>query len=313
MFDWLEDLLEGLAELLEEAFTGIGEAIAEVIWDTMLRWLYDTVFGALGDFFETINTLTVDMFGLGWIQAAIRLFALFGWALFVTGIVVAIFDVAIEYQHAGRVDIQSCSLNILKGFFAVNLFTIVPVELYKFCVSLQNTFAHDLIDAFINDHVSRDYMTIVRETYEDVFLIQPGMQTLLLLIYLICFGYCVVKLFFQNIKRGGILLVQIAIGSLYMFSIPRGYTDGFNSWMKQVIALCVTAYMQTTLMYLGLLTMTDSLVLGLGIMLAANEVPRIADRFGFDSAGPSKISISSAVHTTYTAVNLAKSVGKAGK
>lgn len=313
MFDWLEDLLEGLAELLEDAFTGIGEAIAEVIWDTMLRWLYNTIFGALADFFEEINSLTVDMFRLGWIQAAVRLFGLFGWALFVAGIVVAIFDVAIEYQHGGRANFQSCALNILKGFFAVNLFTVVPIELYKFCVSLQNTFAHDLIDAFISTQASRDYMTLVQETFEYVFNNITGVQGLLTLIYLICFGYCVVKLFFQNIKRGGILLVQIAIGSLYMFSVPRGYTDGFNSWMKQVIALCVTAFMQTTLMYLGLLTMTDSLVLGLGIMLSANEVPRIADRFGFDTAGPSKISISSAVHTTYTAVNLAKIVGKAGK
>ena len=68
MFDWLEDLLEGLGELLAEAFEGIGEAIAEVIWDTMLRWLYNTIFGALADFFEEINSLTVDMFELGWIK-----------------------------------------------------------------------------------------------------------------------------------------------------------------------------------------------------------------------------------------------------
>ena len=93
MFDWLEDLLEGLAELLEDAFTGIGEAIAEVIWDTMLRWLYNTIFGALADFFEEINSLTVDMFRLGWIQAAVRLFGLFGWALFVAGIVVVVMAV----------------------------------------------------------------------------------------------------------------------------------------------------------------------------------------------------------------------------
>ena len=34
----------------------------------------------------------------------------------------------------------------------------------------------------------------------------------------------VVKVFFANLKRGGILLIQIAVGSLYMFSVPRGYT-----------------------------------------------------------------------------------------
>lgn len=71
---------------------------------------------------------------------------------------------------------------------------------------------------------------------------------------LIAFAYCVIKIFFANIKRGGILLIQIAVGSLYMFSVPRGYQDGFNQWMKQIAALCLTAFMQTSLLFLGLLT-----------------------------------------------------------
>ena len=60
-----------------------------------------------------------------------------------------------------------------------------------------------------------------------------------------------------------------------MFSVPRGYADGFNQWCKQVIAICLTAFMQTTLLFLGLLTFPQNMLLGLGIMLAANEVPRI--------------------------------------
>ena len=91
-------------------------------------------------------------------------------------------------------------------------------------------------------------------------------------------------MFFANIKRGGILLIQIAVGSLYMFSVPRGYADGFNQWCKQVIAICLTAFMQTTLLFLGLMTFPNNMLLGLGIMLAANEVPRIAQQFGLDSS-----------------------------
>ena len=41
------------------------------------------------------------------------------------------------------------------------------------------------------------------------------------LVTLIALGFCVFKIFFDNIKRGGILLIQLAVGSLYMFSIPR--------------------------------------------------------------------------------------------
>ena len=64
----------------------------------------------------------------------------------------------------------------------------------------------------------------------------------MLLFILIMMGYAVIKVFFANLKRGGILLIQIAVGSLYMFSVPRGYMDGFVSWCKQIIGLCLTGY-----------------------------------------------------------------------
>lgn len=120
---------------------------------------------------------------------------------------------------------------------------------------------------------------------------------LLNLLCLIAFAYCVIKIFFQNIKRGGILLVQMAVGSLYMFSVPRGYTDGFNQWCKQVAAICLTAFMQTTLLFLGLLTFPDHMLLGLGIMLAANEVPRIAQHSGLQKGNYRKIKGLSALFT----------------
>ena len=46
--------------------------------------------------------------------------------------------------------------------------------------------------------------------------------------------------------------------------------------------------------------------LGLGIMLAANEVPKIAQQFGLDS--PVKVNMMSVVHATTTVVNLSRSV-----
>jgi hypothetical protein len=128
------------------------------------------------------------------------------------------------------------------------------------------------------------------------------------LVTLIAYIYCVVSIFFQNIKRGGILLIQMSVGSLYMFSVPRGYTDGFILWVKQVIALCLTAFMQTTLLYMGLLTLPSNMLLGLGIMLAAKEVPRIAQQFGMDTSA--KFNIMSAVHATTTAINLTRIIAK---
>lgn len=309
MFDWLSDLIAGLGEAVGDAFTGVGESISNVIWTTMLQWLYETVYGAVADFFTQMGNMGADIFELEWVQATITLFTLFGWSLFVTGTVVAVFDVAIEYQN-GRANMKTTAINVLKGFFACSLIGVLPVELYKFCISLQNTFSHDL-SAILSGGASLDLAALSTTVLTGSFSLHNAQMQigLMSLLCLIAFGYCVVKIFFQNISRGGILLVQMAVGALYMFSVPRGYTDGFNQWMKQVVAICLTAFMQTTLLYLGLLTFPDHMLLGLGILLAANEVPRIAQQFGLDSS--IKVNMTGIVHASTTAVNLTRAIAKA--
>ena len=84
-----------------------------------------------------------------------------------------------------------------------------------------------------------------------------GTNPIMLLFAMILMAYAVIKVFFSNLKRGGILLIQIAVGSLYMFSIPRGYTDGFTQWCKQVIGLCLTAFLQSTILVAGLMVFKD--------------------------------------------------------
>lgn len=308
MFDWLGDIISGLGDAIGSVFDTLGQQISNVIWNTMLQWFYETIYGAVADFFTIMGNMGADIFELDWVKATIKLFILFGWSLFVAGVIVAVFDVAIEYQY-GRTNIKTTAINILKGFFACSLIGIVPVELYKFCISLQNTFSHDLSRIFAGTQslsLAEQSMSVLKGS----FAITANMRfNLFNLLALIAFAYCVIKIFFANIKRGGILLIQMAVGSLYMFSVPRGYSDGFNQWMKQVAAICLTAFMQTTLLYFGLLTFPGNMLLGLGIMLAANEVPRIAQQFGLDSSV--KVNMMSVVHATTTAVNLTRSVARA--
>ena len=308
MFDWLGDIFSGIGDAIGSVFDTLGQQISNVIWNTMLQWFYETIYGAVADFFTMMGNMGADIFDLDWVKATIKLFILFGWSLFVAGVVVAIFDVAIEYQ-CGRVNIKTTAINILKGFFACNLIGIVPVELYKFCISLQNTFSHDLSRIFAGTQ-SLDLSGQSTSVLQGSFAVSAQINfNLFNLLAMIAFAYCVIKIFFANIKRGGILLIQMAVGSLYMFSVPRGYADGFNQWMKQVAAICLTAFMQTTLLFLGLLTFPGNMLLGLGIMLAANEVPRIAQQFGLDSSV--KVNMMSVVHATTTAVNLTRSVARA--
>ena len=303
--DWLSDLISGIGDAIAGAFESLWEMISSSIWDIFLGWIYEAIYGAIADFFTMMGSMGTDLFNLSWVQSCLHLFSLFGWALFVAGLAIAIFDCAIEYQSMGHFSVKRQVMPMLYGFLAVNLFTVVPVRLYTLCITLQNTLMHDLASQFASEQTIGDNIVQVASNALSLLTATPN---ILNLCFMIALGYCVIKIFFANIKRGGILITQIAVGSLYMFSIPKGYTDGFVAWCKQVIALCLTAFLQMTLLFLGLLTWQESLLLGLGVMMAANEVPRIAQNFGLDTS--TRVNIMSAVHTTTTAINLTRAIAK---
>ena len=303
--DWLSDLISGIGDAIAGAFESLWEMISSSIWDIFLGWIYEAIYGAIADFFTMMGSMGTDLFNLSWVQSCLHLFSLFGWALFVAGLAIAIFDCAIEYQSMGHFSVKRQVMPMLYGFLAVNLFTVVPVRLYTLCITLQNTLMHDLASQFASDQTIGGNIVQVASNALSLLTATPN---ILNLCFMIALGYCVIKIFFANIKRGGILITQIAVGSLYMFSIPKGYTDGFIAWCKQVIALCLTAFLQMTLLFLGLLTWQESFLLGLGVMMAANEVPRIAQNFGLDTS--TRVNIMSAVHTTTTAINLTRAIAK---
>lgn len=256
----------------------------------------------ISDVFTIIDESSANLFELAWINAFISLFHHIGWGLFVCGLIIAVFDTAIGYEN-GQANIKETCLNVLKGFFACSLITVVPQRLYSFCVSLQHTFAADLMSAMVaNRNVS-----LMNSGLEAIEALRTDVSVSSLL-FMIMIGFCTIKIVFANIKRGGILLCQIAVGSLYMFSIPRGYTDGFVNWCKQVIATCLTAFLQTTLLYLGLLTFPDHHILSIGICLSANEVPRIAQMFGLDTSV--KVNVMSISSTVSMGSRVIRAIGK---
>ncbi len=308
MFSWIPDLINGVGDSIGSALSSAWESISDSIWGKFIAWIYTLVYDAISGFLTLITNMGADLFDLPWVESALEFFSLFGWGLFLAGLVVAIFDIAIEYQSMGRVNIKKQVLPFIWGLLAVNLFTKVPVELYRFCVNLQNTFVGDLAQRVIITNLDfEEAARMALHMYPPTNLIVNSASLLSLLI-LICFGYCIVKCFFSNVKRGGILLTQIAVGSLHMFSLPRGYTEGFTGWCKQIIAICFTTFMQNTLLFMGLITMQTHPMLGLGVMLAANEVPRIAQQFGLDTS--MKVNAMSAVHTTTSAINIGRALAK---
>ena len=292
----------------------IWDFVADTVLGQIVDWIYSQVVGFLGVFFSLMGNMGADLFEMSWVQSIILFFSYLAWALFVTGVVMAGFEYAIESQ-SGRGNLTGTFQNILKGLLAVSMFTTVPVELYKLSVSLQGSFTAGLTG------LGKDIGTVASEiisslqdagTWQDaassgVLGGLSGITNPIVMIFiLILMGYATIKVFFSNLKRGGILVIQIAVGSLYMISVPRGYLDGFVGWCKQVIALCLTAFLQSIVLIAGLMVIKDHALLGLGLMLSANEIPRIAGQFGLETG--TRANISSAVYTAQSAINLSRTV-----
>lgn len=295
----------------------IWDFLLGTVMDQFIDWIYGQVIGFLGDFFAQMGNMGVELFEMDWVASIVLFFSYLAWALYSTGLVVAAFETGIEYQH-GRGSVKDTALNAIKGFMAVSLFTIVPVELFKLSVNLQSSLTAGITgygQSFgeMANSVIAGLGTTPDLTGGMTAGVFGGLSAItspiMLLFMIIMMGYAVIKVFFANLKRGGILLIQIAVGSLYMFSVPRGYIDGFVQWCKQIIGLCLTTFLQATILTAGLMVLKDHALLGLGLMLAAGEVPRIAGAFGLDTS--TKANVMSAVYTAQAAVNTTRTVVQA--
>ena len=294
----------------------IWDFVADKILGQIVDWFYGQIVGFLGNFFAEMGNMGVELFEMSWVQSIVLFFSYLAWALYGTGLVVACFECGIEYS-SGRGNIRETALNAIKGFMAVSLFTVVPVRLYELSVTLQGQLTAGITGygASIGD-VASDIMQEFSavESLTDLtsgpFLGFGSITSgIMILFCIILMAYAIIKVFFANLKRGGILLIQIAVGSLYMFSVPRGYTDGFIQWCKQIIGLCLTAFLQATILIAGLMVFKDHALLGLGLMLSAGEIPRIAGAFGLDTT--TRANIMSAVYTAQAAVNTTRTVVQA--
>ena len=295
----------------------IWDFVADTVLGQIVDWVYGQIIGFLGNFFSAMGNMGADLFEMTWVKSIVLFFFYLAWALYGIGLVVSVFECGIEYQ-SGRGSVKDTALNILKGFLAVGLFSTVPVELYKLSVSLQSSFTAGItgygsgVDTLAGNIISQLSSAGSLDSAGTAGVFGGAGSTLnpiMILFILIMMGYAVIKVFFANLKRGGILLIQIAVGSLYMFSVPRGYLDGFVSWCKQIIGLCLTAFLQTTILIAGLMVVKDNVLLGLGLMLASGEIPRIAGAFGLDTS--TKANLMSAVYTAQTAINMTRTVVKA--
>jgi hypothetical protein len=294
----------------------IWDFVAKTVLDEILDWIYGQIIGFLGNFFAEMGGMGVELFEMPWVQNVVGFFSHLAWALYGTGLIVACFECGIQ-ASSGKADIKGTALNAIKGFMAAGLFNIVPLRLYELSISLQGSLtreitgygkpigevANEILDNFSKVEKVSD---LIKTGYSGFGTITSAIMVIFCIILM---AYAVIKVFFANLKRGGILLIQIAVGSLYMFSVPRGYLDGFTQWCKQVVGLCLTAFLQATILVAGLMVFKEKALLGLGLMLSAGEIPRVAGAFGMDTS--TRANLMSAVYTAQAAVNTTQTVVKA--
>ena len=256
----------------------IWDFVADTILEQIMDWVYKQIIGFLANFFAEMGNMGAEMFEMSWVQSIVLFFSYLAWILYAVGFVVACAECGLEYS-SGRADIKGTAMNLIKGFMAVSLFTVVPIRLYELCVSLQANFGYAISGAGASFGTVAgniiDELTV--ENFVDFATTHVGgfgsvTSPIMVLFCIILMAYAVIKVFFANLKRGGILLIQIAVGSLYMFSVPRGYLDGFYQWCKQVVGLCLTAFLQATILIAGLSLFNEHALLGLGLMLSAGAV-----------------------------------------
>lgn len=301
---------------------------AESIQET-LSYIFYQIVDMMTQFTATMSQNGASILSYGPVLDLIWLFQKIAWGLWFIGAFIGVMEFIIAYREEAT-PFSGTGIQLLKSFIAVNLFSIVPVLLYNFTVDLYSLVGGlltngyqpdspstmDLIGTFFSGAlntfmtITAPHITVITNVWE--FLSGTKNSTASMpfdtLIMVFIMVYVVFKVFIGNLKRGGIILIMIGTGSLQMISLPRGYTDGFTAWCKQVVALCFTLFMQNVLFTIGLMLTADTanIYLTIGILLTAAEVPRIAQMFGLDTSA--KANIGGAVNTATHSISVAKTL-----
>lgn len=90
--------------------------------DQFIDWVYSQLVGFFGNFFAEMGNMGVELFEMSWVQSIVLFFSYLAWTLYVVGLVVAVFEVGIEYQ-TGRASIKDAAISAVKGFMAVGCFS----------------------------------------------------------------------------------------------------------------------------------------------------------------------------------------------
>lgn len=285
----------------------------------MLDWLLTTVFPSFAtiaaqgvEFLISYNNNIIEiLFKNDAVINFLEFVLVIGSILYVTGIALSFANWAIDTNDGKNSIILDTFKNTFIGLGALLSYTTIPILFLRFT----NYICELLCQGLRNIALSKEVETLVSEGIDTSKLFTLNSK-FFVFIYIIILFVCVCKLFLANIKRGGILLTLIFVGSFHMFSIPRGYLDSFWSWCKQVIGVCITAFIQNFLVALAFLFLSiggtadlTSLIISAGVALSASEAPRILQQFGLDTS--MRANVSQAIFAVSGITNIRASLKRA--
>lgn len=283
----LDSLLLILADIFQMDLTrDLHYTIAQFMSVGLASWTTDII--------NQNNNYTTSLFENSMVTNFLFFIESFAGLLLVSGIAFAVFDFAVSVGEGERVSPINLLLNLFKGLLASLLITTLPVSLLIFTNHICNL----ICQAFTNDSAINFIVQFNSSDSSANFFSGWGFAIFMIIAFI-----CVIKVFLANIKRGGILIIQMFVGALHLFSIPRGYLDSFSGWCKQVIGICATSFISNILIVLGAVVYCTQdgadvwdLILAAGVMLAAAEAPRILQQFGLDTSV--KANVSQAIFAT---------------
>ena len=234
------------------------------IADALLEWIYNSIISGFESVIEDFMHVGIEVFehpeNFPYVQVTVSFFQKLAWV--------------------------NVALNIIKSYLVCFFLTNIAIRIYKFVIlDINPGWLNVIMHTGPNAPAATDsegILILFTTILDGLELIAYGIHGILLLFVIL---YYLVKIYFMIFKRTALFIALLGIGSLHMIEIPRGNWDGFTGWAKQIAGLCFVSVIQTTLLAIAARLFVDAHpMLGIGMMAACEDVPRIAERYGVDTS-----------------------------
>lgn len=241
----------------------------------IILWIVETLFGSLFSWLlNEVSAGATDLFSLEVVKLLIKGAKNVGAMLWGVGVVYAVFDMAIQYSR-GRGGPQDLALNFVRSYAAVLLFTVLPVPFYQAML----TYGGKIGGALASGGASLDFTLDFEAVYES--MVGAAFDVVVELLLLIILFVLTLLNAFALLKRSFFAFCLTIFGCVHMFSVPRGYGDGFLDWCKQLIGLGFGAFLHMVMLGMSSYLLCEGhYIMGWAGMLVGPAIDPLLQRYG---------------------------------